>query len=233
MGSLPVQARRNSVLLFSSLLAALLFFGNTSTSFELPGGLNNLGTIYLAGVVTSAIAGFGAVPMLQRLKASQVVRLDGPKEHLQKAGTPTMGGLFLVPAGVAVAVAFAGATPEVVAVSVITVLCGTVGFVDDLQILLKKSSKGISGKTKLVCQSFLALCFCWWASSVTPRHFGAVVPLVRAHAAGKLVHLAGEDLSAVMIVRRVSGSDLWTLSAFGSPILASLCLHFRGRKQWG
>ena len=33
------------------------------------------------------------IPFLHRLKFGQTVRDDGPQTHLQKTGTPTMGGL--------------------------------------------------------------------------------------------------------------------------------------------
>ena len=33
------------------------------------------------------------IPFLKKLKFGQQVREDGPKDHLKKAGTPTMGGL--------------------------------------------------------------------------------------------------------------------------------------------
>ena len=43
-------------------------------------------------VITPAV-----IPLLQKLKFGQVVRSEGPKSHLKKMGTPTMGGvIFLV-----------------------------------------------------------------------------------------------------------------------------------------
>ena len=164
--SLPVAARRNSALLAAVLVGVLLFFSG------------RLGVVFLAGAATSALLGVAVVPLLRRLKAAQVVRLDGPQAHLQKTGTPTMGGLFLIPAGLAVAVTFTGGAAEVLAVAAVTLACGLVGFVDDLQILLKRSSKGISGKATLAWQTLAATVFCAWVATSPPSKVSTTVPLV-------------------------------------------------------
>ena len=53
--------------------------------------------------VLSAALGYWVVPFLQTLKMGQIIREDRPQTHLQKAGTPTMGGVFFVPVAVMVA----------------------------------------------------------------------------------------------------------------------------------
>ena len=45
------------------------------------------------------------IPFLKKLKFGQQVREDGPKDHLKKAGTPTMGGLVIL-CGIAAASLF-------------------------------------------------------------------------------------------------------------------------------
>jgi phospho-N-acetylmuramoyl-pentapeptide-transferase len=109
-------------------------------------------------------AGFGlvVVPALRRLKAGQVIRQDGPQAHLKKAGTPTMGGIFFVPAAVAIALLGTGFAPNVVAVSALTLAYAGIGWLDDWQILRRKSNKGISPKLKLALQVFFGGLFCAW-----------------------------------------------------------------------
>ncbi|MFZ5752704.1 MAG: phospho-N-acetylmuramoyl-pentapeptide-transferase, partial [Bacillota bacterium] len=51
----------------------------------------------MAGIIASAtclVSGPLLIPFLRRLKFGQHIRTDGPKGHLQKAGTPTMGGIM-------------------------------------------------------------------------------------------------------------------------------------------
>ena len=59
----------------------------------------------LIGFVVTAIACPLFIPVLHRLKFGQMVRDDGPKEHLKKTGTPTMGGISFL-AGILVASLF-------------------------------------------------------------------------------------------------------------------------------
>ena len=55
--------------------------------------------LLLATVVSMAVAGLG-IPRLKALKMGQVIREEGPSGHQSKSGTPTMGGLLVVPVGV-------------------------------------------------------------------------------------------------------------------------------------
>ena len=50
----------------------------------------------LAGFIGTILLGFIVIPMLKKFKVGQVVRSDGPKEHLKKSGTPTMGGIIML-----------------------------------------------------------------------------------------------------------------------------------------
>ncbi|MFZ9974681.1 MAG: phospho-N-acetylmuramoyl-pentapeptide-transferase, partial [Vulcanococcus sp.] len=55
--------------------------------------------LLISAVVSSLLCAWG-VPQLRRLKLGQVIREEGPQAHQSKAGTPTMGGLLVVPVGV-------------------------------------------------------------------------------------------------------------------------------------
>lgn len=116
------------------------------------------------GVSALVCGGFGylVVPILQRLKTGQIIREDGPQAHLQKAGTPTMGGVFFVPVAVIVALVWSGFAPEVIAVSVVTLAYGGIGWIDDWQVLRRQSNKGISPRMKLILQIVVAVAFCLW-----------------------------------------------------------------------
>ncbi|WP_338429640.1 phospho-N-acetylmuramoyl-pentapeptide-transferase [Synechococcus elongatus] len=117
------------------------------------------------GFALSAIAGYWAVPLLRRIKAGQFIREDGPQSHLQKAGTPTMGGIFAIPAGLLPALILAGRSPSVWAVTLVTVAYAAIGWLDDWQILRHRNNKGISPKLKLTLQFGVALLFCLWLIS--------------------------------------------------------------------
>lgn len=138
----------------------------------------------LVSILGSAGAGVIIIPVLQRLKAGQFIREDGPQTHLKKAGTPTMGGIFFIPIALLVAIVSSEFNPEVIAVSLVTLSYALIGLVDDWQILVKKSNKGISPRVKLGLQILAAIAFCIWLgfnspSQITniPLPFGIIIPL--------------------------------------------------------
>ncbi len=124
-------------------------------------------SLILCGLVTVSL-GYWAIPILRRLKAGQIIREDGPQAHLQKAGTPTMGGIFFVPVGVAIALVLSRFHPDVIAVSLLTLAYSFIGWLDDWQILQRKSNKGISPKMKLALQIGFAIIFCGWLAWSQP-----------------------------------------------------------------
>ena len=88
----------------------------------------------------------------------QPIRDDGPKSHLKKQGTPTMGGLLIIASSLISILSFANLGNIYVAVCVfVIVVYGTVGFVDDYEKVVKKSSNAMKAKMKLLLQLCAAL----------------------------------------------------------------------------
>ncbi len=119
----------------------------------------------ISGAVLSALAGYIALPILRQLKAAQFIREDGPSAHLKKAGTPTMGGIFFIPSALLVGLLLTGFSTPVVAVSLLTLAYAGIGWLDDWQVMRRRSNKGISPKMKLALQIGFAIAFCLWATS--------------------------------------------------------------------
>ena len=123
----------------------------------------------LSCTIISALLGMGVIPILNQLKTGQIVQEDGPQTHLKKAGTPTMGGIFFIPVGVIVALVgvsisqtIPNISPELIAVCLATLGYGFIGWVDDWQVLRRKSNKGISPRMKLALQVSLGTLFTLW-----------------------------------------------------------------------
>ena len=148
-----------SVLAAAMTCATLVVDGLGNRVFWQP---NSLTMPFLLSALGSAVAGLWVVPLLQALKTGQIIREDGPKAHLKKAGTPTMGGVFFIPVALLVACVLSNFAQDVLAVSALTLAYGLIGRIDDWQILLRKSNKGISPKTKLILQIVFAIGFCLW-----------------------------------------------------------------------
>ncbi|MDG2990081.1 phospho-N-acetylmuramoyl-pentapeptide-transferase [Candidatus Synechococcus calcipolaris G9] len=131
-------------------------------------------TLPLVGTATlTALMGQWVVPLLRRLKTGQVIREDGPQSHLKKSGTPTMGGIFLIPTGLLVALAWTGLGLEqwplrVLAIALLTTVYGGIGWWDDWQVLVRKSNKGMSARLRLLLEGGAALCFAAWLLRMDP-----------------------------------------------------------------
>ena len=90
-------------------------------------------------------------------KEGQPIRSDGPITHLAKKGTPTMGGgLILFAVTLSTLLWVNWLNPFVWIVLFVTIGFGGIGAADDYLKLTKRTSKGLSGKKKLLLQVFLA-----------------------------------------------------------------------------
>ena len=98
----------------------------------------------------TVLLGYPAIPLLRRLKAGQSIREDAPKTHMIKAGTPTMGGLFIA-AAIILAALFTGGHGKEMLVLVFSVIAfGAVGFLDDFIKVVLKRNLGLKVKPKML-----------------------------------------------------------------------------------
>ena len=118
--------------------------------------------VFLA-IVAAIVLTMALMPVWIRfLKSSHIgqqVRADGPESHLVKQGTPTMGGVIMLVAVVAVALFVGKPTPETFVLLGATVLTGLLGFVDDASKVVKERSLGLTPKAKIVGQVAVASAF--------------------------------------------------------------------------
>lgn len=112
-------------------------------------------TAFLLNIVISPII----IPYLQKLKLGQYVRDDGPDTHLQKAGTPTMGGVIILFSMVITGLIFAINNKEVHTVLFAVIGFGIIGFMDDYIKVVKKRSLGLKPGQKLIGQFIIAIIF--------------------------------------------------------------------------
>ncbi len=116
----------------------------------------------IVAIIISAILGPILIPVLRRLKFGQSIREDGPQKHLQKAGTPTMGGVMIILALSVTALQLANKTPTLFLLALVTIGYGLIGFTDDYIKVVMKRNLGLSVKQKLVAQITLATVFYWF-----------------------------------------------------------------------
>jgi len=95
---------------------------------------------------------------LSARQIGQAVRGDGPQSHLQKSGTPTMGGILIIFAMMVSVLLWGdlGNRYIWVLLSVTSGFC-LIGWVDDYLKVIKKNSKGLSARSKFFWQSVLGM----------------------------------------------------------------------------
>lgn len=92
------------------------------------------------------------IKLLHRLKFGQEVREEGPKSHLKKQGTPTMGGVLFIMMFLAYTLAFRLMTFSVAYILASVLLFSAIGFIDDFLKIRRKNSDGLSSVQKLALQ---------------------------------------------------------------------------------
>lgn len=102
------------------------------------------------------VSGPYLIPKLHSLKYGQSIRDEGPASHQKKSGTPTMGGLMMIPAITIGTLVLDGFQPE--ALLAIFVMLGhfAIGFADDYIKVVKKRNLGLTAKQKLLAQIIMA-----------------------------------------------------------------------------
>jgi len=104
------------------------------------------------------VVGPWVIRKLSLMQIGQYIREDGPQAHHKKAGTPTMGGTLIIAAVTAATLLWANLTNFYVWILLFILLSyGTIGFVDDYLMQVKKHNKGLTGRGKLLLQALAAL----------------------------------------------------------------------------
>jgi len=104
------------------------------------------------------IFGPWVIRRLTTMKVGQAVRTDGPKTHLIKSGTPTMGGVLILIAIVISTLLWSDLSNRFIwAVLWVTLGFGIVGWVDDYRKVVYKNPKGMSSKEKYFWQSLIGI----------------------------------------------------------------------------
>ncbi len=136
----------------------------------------------VSALAIALLIGPWLIARLSRDQIGQVVRDDGPQTHLQKAGTPTMGGLLILVAVVASTLLWADLRNRFVWIVLgVTVAFGLVGFWDDYLKLVKRNPKGLIARWKYFWQSVAGLgaALALWFTAASPADTTLFLPLLK------------------------------------------------------
>jgi phospho-N-acetylmuramoyl-pentapeptide-transferase len=136
----------------------------------------------LTALAISLILGPYVIRKLTAFKIGQAVRDDGPKSHLTKAGTPTMGGALILLAVALGTVAWADLHNRYIWIVLFVLLSfGLVGWIDDYRKIVLKDSRGLPARWKYLLQSIFGAAAAIWlfASADVPAATTFYAPIFK------------------------------------------------------
>ena len=108
-------------------------------------------------LVISMVVGPFVIERLNRLQIGQTIRAEGPQSHLEKAGTPTMGGALILCTVLASSLLWADLSSRYVWVALVTTVAfGAIGWTDDYRKVIRKDTRGLPARWKYFWQSLCA-----------------------------------------------------------------------------
>lgn len=112
----------------------------------------------ITALIISFIIGPLILRILRKHQIGEIVREDGPKSHLAKQGTPTMGGIIILVSVIIPVLLWANLQNIYIRLILLATLwMGAIGFLDDYLKVIKRYKKGLIAKYKLIGQITLGL----------------------------------------------------------------------------
>ncbi len=146
------------------LLIAFIFAGSLIADKFISNNLLSL-PLLISTVISTIITQYGT-PKLRALRLNQIIRKEGPKQHHNKAGTPTMGGILIVPIGLIVGnllIQNESNKHQILALTFLSLSFMLIGIYDDWRSLTLQTNTGLRPTGKLLLQSFIGTIFLFWS----------------------------------------------------------------------
>ena len=121
----------------------------------------------LISFAISLILGPVVIPFLRKLKMGQTERVEGVQSHLNKAGTPTMGGVIILASVAVTSLIYVKDYPQIIPVLFLTVGFGLIGFLDDYLKVVMKRSDGLYPMQKMALQIVVTAIFAYYLVKVS------------------------------------------------------------------
>lgn len=123
--------------------------------------------ILIISIAISLILGKVTISSFKKKQIKQTEREDGPESHFEKAGTPTMGGVFVISTVVLTyLILFIFKVPifleniaSITTLMLFSLAFGLIGFYDDYLKVNQKGTEGLDAKGKMLALIFLSIVF--------------------------------------------------------------------------
>ncbi len=188
------------------------------------------------------------IPHLHRLKIGQWVRTDGPRRHLTKKGTPTMGGIIIIIGAfaglIAVKILFGVTTGWLEGVTLFAATCAfaALGFGDDYLKVVLRQPLGLRAREKILGQIVLAIIIVIVTTLVFDRGTNLLIPFSGYFVSGGISVVLADWLyyllaifvllGSVNAVNLTDGLDGLAAGSFAVAALAFAFIAFMVGEIW-
>ncbi|MCI9365731.1 MAG: hypothetical protein HFJ54_03865 [Clostridia bacterium] len=117
--------------------------------------------VVLISFIISIMVALVVLPILKKFKVGQIEREYGPRSHLIKQGTPTMGGIIIAITLIIGTAIVYSSNSNILLLVLVIIGFGIVGFVDDFKKLVLKDTEGLKPAYKILRFTFYISSFCF------------------------------------------------------------------------
>lgn len=135
--------------------------------------------VVVTAFIITLVLGPIIIPMLRKLNIGQNVRDDGPKTHLSKSGTPTMGGIIILFSLIITSLTSGLLNRDMYVLVLSTIGFGIIGFIDDYLKIKNKRSLGLKAYQKLIGQILLAVILAIYQSNTSMLGTKVIIPFLQ------------------------------------------------------
>lgn len=179
----------------------------------------------LIAAFTGIILGPLVIPILKILKFGQKVREDGPRSHLKKSGTPTMGGVIILISLVLATIFVNRSFNGMYAAAIITTMgCGLIGLLDDGIKIIKGRSLGLRAYQKIIGQIIFAFILAYFAYATSGIGSKLIIPFTSYYIDLGIFYVPFTAFVVVCTVNSVNLTD--GLDGLASSITMSVTIFF-------
>ncbi len=182
--------------------------------------------------VICLILGPVVIPFLRKLKVGQTEREEGVQSHLQKAGTPTMGGLIMLISVVLTSLFYVRKYPRIIPVLFLVLGFGLIGFLDDYLKVVLRRSDGLYPKQKMLGQIIVTTIFIIYVWVMDKSCLELIIPfsggkMLTADSFGGLFKYLSIPLAYFVVIGTVNGVNFTDgLDGLASSVTLMVAIFF-------
>jgi phospho-N-acetylmuramoyl-pentapeptide-transferase len=135
--------------------------------------------VLIASFIITIIFALIIIPILKKKKVGQIERTEGPQSHLQKQGTPTMGGIIIALTMLIGGMILATRTIKIIPLVAVSIGFGLIGCIDDSTKLKYQNTNGISPTAKMMGLLVISVIYALFIANNEEIGTETIIPIIK------------------------------------------------------